>query len=85
MKILIRMQNGDGCRLERDGKTRISAIMRDALKEIGIKGRYTLRSSTGILSPNTNVARAGGKDPEWVERVWKLEPVVRKAAKRRKR
>lgn len=88
MKILIRRQNGEGTRLERDGKTRISAVIRDTMKDLGIKGRFTLRSSEGVIHPSSTVARAGGSDPAHVERVWKLEPVekkVRKAAKQRKR
>lgn len=85
MIILIRMQNGEGLRLERPLSTRVSQIMKAALTQLGIKGRFTLRSSAGKLNPNSTLARAGGKDPEWVERVWKLEPVARTTAKRRKR
>lgn len=85
MNILIRSANGEGCRLSAGPKDRVSAFMKRVLKELGLKGRYTLRSSAGKLNPSTTIARAGGKDPEYVERVWKLEPVVRKAAKRRKR
>jgi hypothetical protein len=79
------MANGEGLRLERPSTTRVSAIVKAAVKELGIKGRFTLRSSARKLNPNSTLARAGGKDPEWVERVWKLEPVARTTAKRRKR